>query len=190
MDASARLEEYLAQPMETPNENPQFRIDNKEMAIWALRKLAKIERSRNEARAAAKAEIERMQAWLADEEKKADQERGFFEFHLEDYHRRLFAENPKEKTIKLPHGELQLRAQQPEFQKDEAVLLTWAKENRKEFVVTPPPPEPKLDWAELKKSLIVEVEKGQAFDPETGELIPGLTVIKRPEKFNIKLLGL
>lgn len=187
MEASARLEEHLAQPIATSNENPQFRIDTKEMAIWALRKIAKIESDRKEARTAARAEIERIQAWLADEEKKADQDRGFFEFHLEDYHRRQLAENKKLKTIKLPHGELQLRAQHPEYQKNENVLLAWAMKNMPHLITFPQwiRPDPKLDWAGLKSALMVE--KGQAFDPETGERIPGITVVERPAKFNIKL---
>lgn len=202
MDASARLEEHLAQPTEIPNENPQFRIDNKEMAIWALRKLANIERNRNEARAAAQAEIERIQTWLADEEKKADQERGFFEFHLEHYHRRVLAENPKTKTIKLPHGELQLRTQQPDYEKNDNVLLFWALKNLPHLITFPHwiRPDPKLDWAELKKALeikeipVVDQETGEVIDrkfvvinPPTGEIIPGITVTRRPEKFNIKL---
>lgn len=202
MDASARLEEHLAQPMDAPNENPPFRIDSKEMAIWALRKLANIERNRNDSRTAAQAEIERIQAWLADEEKKADQERGFFEFHLEDYHRRVLAENPKAKTIKLPHGELQLRTQQPDYEKNDNVLLFWAMKNMRHLITFPNwiRPDPKLDWAELKKTIevketpVINQETGEVIDrklvainQETGEIVPGLVVIKRPARFNIKL---
>jgi uncharacterized coiled-coil protein SlyX len=190
MDALARLDEYLVQAIEAPTENqekPKFRIETKEQAIWAMRKIAAIERGRQESRAAAQAEIERIQAWLAEEEKRADQAREYLDYLLEDYHRRQLEENPRAKTIKLPHGELQLRAQQPEFHRDETVVMAWAMKNRPEFVVQPPPPAPKLDWANLKKK--IQVVDGKVIDSETGEVIPGITVVERPPKFQIKLSG-
>lgn len=190
MDALARLDEYLVQAIEAPTENqekPKFRIETKEQAIWAMRKIAAIERGRQESRAAAQAEIERIQAWLTEEEKRADQAREYLDYLLEDYHRRQLEENPRAKTIKLPHGELQLRAQQPEFHRDEAAVMAWAMKNRPEFVIQPPPPDPKLDWAGLKK--VLKIVDGQAVDPETGEVIPGITVVERPPKFQIKLSG-
>lgn len=192
MDALARLDDYLSYATEASaeigtSEKPAFRIETKEQAIWALRKIAGIERNRQEARAAAQAEINRIKAWLADEEKRSDQGREYLDFLLEDYHRRQLTENKKLKTIKLPHGELQLRAQQPDFTRDNEALMAWAKNNRPEFVISPPPPESVLNWAELKKTL--KVVKGQAVYPETGEVVPGLVVSERPPKFQIKLSG-
>ena len=192
MNALDRLDEYLSYAIEAPveggtAEKPAFRIDTKEQAVWALRKIAGIERSRQEARTAAQVEVGRIQAWLAGEEKRADQARDYLDFLLEDYHRRQLAENPKQKTIKLPHGELQLRTQQPEYHKDDVAVMTWARENRPEFVIQPPQPDPKLDWAGLKKAL--KVVNGQAVDPETGEAVPGLVVTEQLPKFQIKLSG-
>lgn len=194
--AAERLDQYLADenapfdlseiaavvPEGQPEEQ-KFRIQNKEQANWALRKIASIERARAEARAAAEAEIARARSWLADEEKRADQAREYLDFLLEDYHRRTIAENPKAKTIKLLGGELQLRAQQPEFLRDEKLLTDWADKNRPEFVKR----EPKLEWGELKK--VLKFEKGKAIDPASGELVPAITVIMRPAKFSIKLQG-
>ncbi|NTW04556.1 MAG: hypothetical protein HGA27_00375 [Peptococcaceae bacterium] len=182
MDAVARLDEYLEQDTENSS---TFRIENTEMAVWALRKVCKIENSRNESRSAAQTEIDRIKTWLADEEERADQNRGYFEMLLEDYHRRILLEDPRAKTIKLPHGELQMRAQQPEFTKDDEVLLAWAKENHPEFIIVPPTPEPKLDWPGLKKTAHILNE--QIVDPATGEIIPGISVVERPAKFTIKL---
>ena len=195
--AAERLDQYLADENapfdlseiaagipEGSTVEQKFSIQTKEQANWALRKIAAIERGRQEALAAARAEIARIQAWLTEEEKRADQAREYLDFLLEDYHRRQLAENPKAKTIKLLHGELQLRAQQPEFQRDEAAIKTWAKDNRPEALI---PQEPKLDWAGLKKHLVVQ--GGRAVDPTTGEVVPGIAVIERPEKFSIKLQG-
>ena len=192
MNALDRLDEYLSYAIEAPveggtAEKPAFRIDTKEQAVWALRKIAGIERNRQEARTAAQAEIDRIKAWLADEEKRADQAREYLDFLLEDYHRRAIKENPKQKTIKLPHGELQLRAQQPDFTRDDKVLMDWARKNRPGFVIDPPPPASVLNWGELKK--VLQVVDGKPIDPLTGEVIPGLVVTERPQKFAIKLSG-
>lgn len=193
--AAERLEQYLSDenapfdlseiatvPEGAPEEQ-KFRIENKDQANWAMRKIAAIERGRSESHAAAQLEIGRIQDWLAGEEKRADQGRVFFDFLLEDYHRRHLVDNPKAKTIKLIHGELQLRAQQPELIKDEKLLLDWADKNRPEFVKR----EPKLEWGEFKK--VLKFEKGKAIDQTSGEIVPAITVIERPEKFSIKLSG-
>ena len=200
-EAATRLSEYLADenapfdiseitaaPAETPA-GQQFRIEDKGQASWALRKITTIERGRQESRAAAQAELERIQAWLADEEKRADQSRGYLDFLLEDYHRRQLVENPKAKTIKLPHGELQLRGIPPEFIRNDVDILNWARKNRPKLVSLPQwvRPDPKLNWVELKK--VFKVHGVSAIDPETGEIIPGITVIEQPKKFSIKLTG-
>ncbi len=194
--AAERLDEYLSVenapfdlseitqgiPEGTPAEQG-FRVETKDQANWALRKIAGIERGRAEAKAAAQLEISRIQEWLADEEKRADQARGYLDFLLEDYHRRQLLENPKAKTIKLPLGDLQLRAQQPEIIKDEKLLLDWADKNRPEFVKQ----EPTLEWGELKK--VLKFENGKAIDPVLGEVVTAITVNERPAKFSIKLSG-
>ena len=179
MDALARLDEY----MEHSENKPIFSINDKEQAIWALRKIAIIERVRKEAREAAQAEINRIQDWLADEEKRADQDRAYLDELLEQYHRAVLEDNPKAKTIKLPHGELEIRKQQPEYIKSDDTVKVWAQENRPELLV---PQEPKLDWATLKKSLQA-TDDGRAVDTETGEIVPGVGINERPAKFSIKL---
>lgn len=197
--ATARLEEFLCDKNapfdigelthEGESSEQRFSIKDKDQANWALRKIAAIEKGRAEARSAAQAEIARIQLWLADEEKRADQSRGFLDFFLEEYHRKAIAENPKAKTIKLLHGETQLRAKSPDFSRDDNAILNWARKNRPGLVTLPHwiRPEPKLDWAELKK--IFKVQGTSAIDPETGEVIPGITVIEQPKKFSIKLSG-
>ncbi|TYO95151.1 host-nuclease inhibitor Gam family protein [Desulfallas thermosapovorans] len=195
--ALARLDDYLIQMIDTFEQQgqtvetiiiggkPRFQIETKEHAIWALRKIAAIERARKEAQEAAQAEIYRIQDWLAGEEKRADQAREYLDMLLEDYHRRVLAESPKMKTIKLPHGELQIRKQQPEYVKSDDAVKVWAKENRPELLV---PQEPKLDWATLKKSLQATGD-GRAVDVETGTVVPSVAITERPPKFTIKLTG-
>lgn len=176
---------------ETEEARQQFRVENLDQAGWAVRKYARIERRREELRQTAELEIARIQSWLRGEEEKLDREAGFFMNLLADYHRRILEADPKAKTIKLPHGTLQMRAQQPEFKRDDAKLLQFLKADaaRVEFVRVKEEP----NWSEFKKRLLVihaeNSGDGQAhvIDGVTGEIVPGVVAEIRPPQFSIKL---
>jgi len=165
-----------------PAEREGFQITDLSAATWAMKKVARIRARQAEIHAAACAEIDRLKAWDAAEQHRLDSEAAFFVEHLIDYHRRLIAEDPKAKTIRLPHGELRCRAQQPEFMRDDAALLDWAMQvDPNALVITQLAPR----WAEIKKRGQVQGDK--FLDPETGEVIPGVTAIERPPKFTVEV---
>jgi len=85
----------------------------------------------------------------------------------------LREDDPKLKTVKLPHGTLKMRAQQPQYEYDEAQLLPWAKENLPEAVI-------------VKESVAKTPVKKHI--QETGEVVPGVTIIERPEKFSVEVV--
>ena len=185
MDALARLDEYLqriSEGTDTP-EKPRFEITTKEQAIWALRKIAAVERARKEAQDASNAEICRINEWLNDEELRANQARKHLDYLLEQYHRAYMTDNPKAKTIKLPHGTLKIRAQKPQFNRDDAAIKEWATDNMPEILV---PQEYKLNWAGLKETLAIK--DGVAIIADTGEVVPGVEVEERPDKFSVEVL--
>ena len=186
MNALDRLDEYLLQINEGGQDapdKPTFEITTKDQAIWAMRKIAAVERARDEARRAGDAEIYRIQAWLQDEELRANQARGYLDYLLEQYHRSQLAENPKAKTIKLPHGTLKIRAQQPQLNRDDDAIRTWALDNMPEVLIDQ---EPKLNWTELKKALAIQ--DGVVIVADTGEVVPGVEVEVRPDKFTVEVL--
>jgi len=192
MEAAERLEEYIDQWLhykeDSVPEKPRFSIENTEQAIWALRKIARIERERKEAREAAQLEKARIDDWLSVEEKRCDQARAHLDFLLEEYHRKIFAENPKRKTIKLPHGTLELRKQPDDWAISEETLVPWLMENRPELVIVPEP-KPKPDRAEIKKAFEVRGKRAVYVDKETGEIVevPGIEVHERGLKFSVKV---
>lgn len=93
----------------------------------------------------------------------ADGDIDFFTGLLEEFHRKLIKADPKLKTIRLPEGTLEIRKLPPEFQHDEEGLVEWAK---------------------LKKRL--QVAGGVAVDPETGEVVPGVSVVADRDIFRVK----
>ena len=158
---------------EAPEERERFRIETKDQAIWALRKIAQAKADQDENTRAAQAEIDRIAGWRNEENEKLQRSVSFFESLLHEYFMQLREDDPKLKTVKLPHGSLKMRAQQPEFQYDETQLLPWAKENLPDAVVV----KVSVSKTPVKKHI-----------KETGEMVPGVTITERPEKFSVEVV--
>jgi len=149
-----------------------FAIKTQEQAIWALRKLSKINSTKEESRVTAQREIDRIRAWVTGVEDKAEREAAYFNGLLRDYMNILREEDPKLKTLALPGGKLAFRKQQPEYTYDDAQLLPWVKNNLPDAVI-------------VKESVSKTVVKN--YLKETGEVIPGITVEERPDKFSVEV---
>jgi len=177
------LDEHLNQGM-LLGQPDGFRVKTTEQAIWAMRKLHGIVVEIESVKAVALAEIDKIQAWVESETKQLQSDENFFTALLEGYHRRLFAEDNKKKTVKLPHGSLQLRAQEPAYTKDDKKIIEWAEQNRPELVITPPQPEKELSWGDMKKT--IKVIGRQVTCTVTGEVVPGIEAMERDPKFSVK----
>ena len=159
-----------------PEDNEQrerFKIESKDQAAWALRKMSRIKAEIEENNKVAQAEIERITAWRDEENEKLERSISFFESLLHEFFLSQRESDPKLKTMKLPHGTLKMRKQQPQYEYDEAQLLPWAKENLPEAVI-------------VKESVAKNSVK--KYIQETGEVVPGVTIIERPEKFSVEVV--
>ena len=73
-----------------------------------------------------------------------------------------------------------LKKQAPEFIRDDEKVIAWLKDNNGgEYVKT----KETLDWAALKKSTTV---MGENIVNEDGEIIPGVEVVEREDKFTVE----
>lgn len=133
----------------------------------------------------AEAHVERMAEWYkkALEQIKEQQDAVIQNelARLEEY----FASVPHHKTdkqesYKLPSGKLIRKAQQPEWQKKEKVVIDWLKSSGNTQYIKV---NESLCWEEMKKSVIAK--DGKAVDPITQEIIPGIDVIERDPVFTI-----
>lgn len=68
----------------------------------------------------------------------------------------------------------------PEFKRDSEKLTAWAKSSRPEFLIV----KEDVNWAGLKS--VLKVTDSKVFDPETGEVVPGVEVIDRGITFRVK----
>lgn len=163
-------------------EKEQFTVDSPEGASWALRKIRALRKQAAEVQEVATAEINRIHEWSDQETRKLQDNIAYFESLLYGYHLAIMEQDPDRKTIKLPHGTLQMRAQQPVYHRDDTALHEWVAKNKPHYLI---PQEAKLDWSSLKKDLIIAGDV--LVDPDTGEPVPGIAVEARPPKFSVKV---
>ena len=158
---------------EDQEQRERFKIESKDQAAWALRKMSRIKAEIEENNRVAQAEIDLIVSWRDEENEKLERSISFFESLLHEFFLSQRESDPKLKTMKLPHGTLKMRKQQPQYEYDEEILLSWAKENLPEAVV-------------IKESVAKTPVKKHI--QETGELVPGVTIIERPEKFSVEVV--
>jgi hypothetical protein len=129
------------------------------------------------------AKIEKIREWGGQAKREYIDKALNYEVLLESYIRneitkQVDAGKKPKKSIKLPYGTIALKKQQPEFQKDEVMLLEYAKSEG--FVKV----KESTDWAELKKKC--EVHEGRLID-DNGQVVPGVSVVEREDRFELKL---
>lgn len=171
----------IATSEEAP-EKERFRVENKEQAEWCLRQISRLMHEKGEVESLAQAEIEKITDWQNQQVESIQKSISFFEGLLIDFHQQVLQNDPKAKTVKLPSGRLEARKAQPEFQRDVETMLPWVEQNRPEYIVV----KKDINWSGLKK--ILKYRNGTGIDPDTGEVVPGLTVIDRGTNFRVKTL--
>lgn len=120
--------------------------------------------------------------YLIEQVQAIERRKKFYDDALEVFVRRELDGSSK-RSMKLPHGTLALKKQQPHYVYTEADILDWAKEVFPELVkVTTPEPKVSIDKKMLK-------EQGTIIDGVlyiNGERVPGVEVEIRDDAFNIK----
>ncbi|MCU9958811.1 hypothetical protein BJQ92_00314 [Bacillus licheniformis] len=190
----AEIEEFkkdLMDAMPQEDEGPEiFEVHDLETATEAQRRVAYFKRKQAEIDEVAdkqierlKMQIERLEHWQEEAKKEYVEREDFCKHRLERYMReevRKMQENGKKpkKTIKLPYGTIKLVKQQPEYQRNENDLLEYAES--KGFVRV----KKDVDWAAIKNKAKVFGDK--LIDAD-GELIPGVTVVDREDKFTVEV---
>lgn len=107
----------------------------------------------------------------------------WYRFALEQWHRAELERNPRAKTIKLPSGDLRLRAQQPEWIYGSDLVERLKEIGATDYIRVREEP----DRAAIKKAAQVINGRAALVDQETGEVheLP-IQVVDRPPKFEFK----
>ncbi|MCT4593145.1 MAG: host-nuclease inhibitor Gam family protein [Anaeromicrobium sp.] len=149
-----------------------FRVEDKGQVEWCLRKVQALQAEIKDNNTLADQEIMRINKWREDENKKAEDSINFFKGLLEEYMRSVNAEDEKVRSMKLPHGIIRLKKQQPEFKFHEEKTIAWLKENYPDKIKIVE----KFSKTDVKK--IVK---------DTGEVFDGLEIVQRDYKFEMEV---
>lgn len=181
------LNQYLQDELEELEsseeiEKQSFKIDDKEKALWALRKLKALQSKVEEVNSIAQSEIERIQKWQQSQIRSNQDTISYFESLLIQYYKENKAKNEKF-TFTSPYGKITQRKQQPKYvYQDEEVILKSLKElNHTDCIKI----KETLDKDSLKSKF--KVIDGTLVD-EDGCIIEGVEVMEQDVKIGIKLI--
>lgn len=187
MTLADELDGLMDQAYTEPQDEEQrqaFYLADDGMAEWALRKIARARQALDEANDVADAQVAKIDEWLGRKKRDLAQAEEFFGGLLRAYYLPQHEADPKrKKTFRLPSGQVQFRAQQPEYVRDDAELLKWLKRNKRRNLIE------KIErpkWAELKKEL---TPHGDYMIDANGEVVAGIQVIERPTAVRIVTNG-
>lgn len=166
-EALDHLEAQL-RPDEAPDQPTEgWSITGLETAAWASRKAAAAHREINRWKTWAEAEKARIDAIVAAECKRFEEDAAFFEHHLAVFLKAEIEAGRKTKSLTLPGGTIKLTARQPKVEWDEAQVLAWVKEADRPDLVRV---KESLDKTALKKAAVLAEDGVVVID---GEIVPG-----------------
>lgn len=160
----------------TTAQDTPFIVDNDQKAEWAARKI-------REARQDTQKWTEYYERQLSAIRRANEDTEAYFSALLADYFETVPHKATKtQESYSLPSCKLVLKAQQPEFNRDEAVLFDYLdKKGRDDLVKITR----RADWAALKKMLKV-MEDGTCVDAD-GEVVEGIQAFSRQPEFKIEM---
>lgn len=151
-----------------------FEIDSDQKAEWALKKIAEARKDRDQWISFYETQIEKVKH-------ECDVNTANLEYMLSEFFKTVpHKETKTQASYVLPGGKLILKKQGPEFEHNDDLLVPWLEANRPELVKV----KKSSNWAELKKQ-VAEFDGGVV--DENGELIPGVTVTQREDKFVVEI---
>lgn len=166
-DTLDHLEAQL-RPTDAPDQPTEgWSITGLETAAWASRKAAAARREIQRWEAWAEAEKARIDAIVAAECKRFEEDAAFFEHHLAVFLKAEIEAGRKAKSLTLPGGTISLRARQPKVTTVDDELLAWAKETGRTDLVRV---KESLDKTALKKAAVLAEDGVVVID---GEIVPG-----------------
>lgn len=166
-------------PEEEPvEEAARFTVDNDAKAEWCIEKI-------REKRAELKKWQDHYDALKKAQEDEINRTIAYFEHLLNCYFEQQLQAGVTKSTktqtsYPLPSGKLVLKHQEPTYDRNAEQLLPWLKANHPELVKV----KEEEDWANLKKLLVVD---GTQMVTEDAEIVPGISVITRPDVFKVEV---
>jgi hypothetical protein len=159
----------------------EFKVMNDYDANQAVKKVLLLRKNVDRYESVIKQEIENLKLKAAAYRSQAEKTVEFYENCLKMYTLSADCETTKtgNRVYRLPDGKLCIKKQEPEFVRDDAALTEWLKAHGGAFIKTTIAPE----WGEFKKHCKVQ---GESLIDENGEVVDGVQVKEREERFVIE----
>jgi hypothetical protein len=170
-----------------PQEKQMYVIKDINGLNWVLRKINAANAKLKEIKSLADAERERINAWEKESSVGLISDISYFEHKIFEYHSHVLVADPEQKSITTPHGRVRSFTHEAQPEKaDEKAISDYVVANQLPFIEVNTAP--KLQWAELKKTLRV-VQRGneQIVVDENGQAVPGVTVKPRTTTFKVEV---
>lgn len=166
------------------DDRTQFSVQDDKSAEWAARKISEAEAECDRLVKTAQEMIAYYQERVRAAEAACQSDVVFFTSHLKSYFDTVphkTTPTRKQESYRLPGYVLKEKQQNPTYERNADALLAWAKETNPEaFVRIKEEPA----WSEIKAACI---DDGCALVyHETGEIVPGVTVERRPPVFTVE----
>lgn len=164
-----------------------FQIDDLSKLTWAMRKMSALQAKIKEVQDVADAQVSKYQEWAKKETDKYRNDVDFFTHKITEYHQRVLAENPKDKSIVTAEGTIKSTTRKATVEQiDKDALLSYAKSVTPEHVKVETVE--KVDWAKLKSKLhIIENDSGLVVIDEDGNFVEGVAVKPQTTTFKIEV---
>ena len=163
--------------------NEAFQIRNDYHADNVLEEISRLKKEIRQKEELAEKRIQQIEQWKKSAVSALEGRINWLTDALESYFRKLREKDPKLKTHSLPFGKLQMRKQRPKWKYDDDKLLKSVKRVIPEVIRV----KEEVDKIELKNR--VKIVNNTPINPDTGEIIEGIVIEERPEKFSIKVEG-
>lgn len=174
------LNQYLEEQEQTERET--FVVDTDEKANWALRKIKQAQQKQEEINALAVAEIDKIESWNKSEKEKVQRDIDYFQGLLAYYAVKKREEDPKFKSQKLPNGRIKFVKKQPKLNYDNQAVIEYLKNNERTDLIRVKEEPSKSD---IKKAFVINEDK--LIDPDTGEVVEGVTVEHLEDEFKVEV---
>lgn len=157
-----------------------FVIDSMGKAEWAMEKIKEERQRLNLYITAAEERIEELQRQMDEQERKTARRTENLLNALSVYFETLPVKKSKtQQSFELPAGKMVKKYARLDFTHDDKALVKWAEENAPEYLKR----DVKIEWGELKKHL--SAAGSVAVLKDTGEAVEGVSVIEKPETFDV-----
>ncbi|WP_193063419.1 host-nuclease inhibitor Gam family protein [Oceanobacillus oncorhynchi] len=176
------LIQYLEEQEQTEKES--YKIRNDSAANWALRKIKQAQQKQEEVNALAVDEIEKINRWSEEENAKNQKDIDYFQGLLAQYAMEKRQQDSEFKSLKLPNGRIRFQKKQPKYNYDDDAVVEYLKKNERTDLFQTTTTEKPLK-NDIKKAFTINKDK--LIDPDTGEVIDGVTVEHPDDEFKVEV---